>query len=66
MTTLEELRQAIENGHPRDAQFLVSRALEEHIKPSLIVDQAMVPAQLGNTTNRTMPIFQEYWLLPAA
>ena len=44
MTTLEELRQAIENGHPRDAQFLVSRALEEHIKPSLIVDQAMVPA----------------------
>lgn len=44
MTTLEELRQAIENGHPRDAQFLVSRALEEHIHPSVIVEQAMVPA----------------------
>lgn len=44
MTTLEELRQAIENGHPRDAQFLVFRALEEHINPSVIVEQAMVPA----------------------
>ncbi|MFQ7553454.1 MAG: B12-binding domain-containing protein [Blautia marasmi] len=68
MTTLEELRQAIENGHPRDAQFLVSRALEEHIHPSVIVEQAMVPAMktVGNITSRTMRIFQEYWLLPAA
>lgn len=43
-TTLDELRQAIEEGHPRDALALVSRALDEHIPPARLVDEAMVPA----------------------
>ena len=67
MTTLEELRQAIENGHPRDAQFLVFRALEEHINPSVIVEQAMVPAMktVGEYYKQNDADIPKYWLLPA-
>lgn len=43
-TTLDELKKAIEDGHPRDALALVSRALDEHIPPARLVDEAMVPA----------------------
>ena len=44
MTLLNELRQSIEDGHPNDSQLLVSRALDQHIDPSDIVEKAMIPA----------------------
>ena len=44
MTTLELLKEAIEVGHPRDAQALVYQCLEEGLSSSEIIDQAMIPA----------------------
>ena len=44
MTTLELLKEAIEVGHPRDAQALVYQCLEEDLSSSEIIDQAMIPA----------------------
>ena len=45
MTTLEELRQAIENGIQKDAQFCSSEFLEEHIKPSSLWTQPWIPCE---------------------
>ena len=44
MTTLESLKEAIEVGHPRDAQALVYQCLEEGLSSSEIIDEAMIPA----------------------
>lgn len=49
MTTLELLKEAIEVGHPRDAQALVYQCLEEGLSSSEIIDQAMIP---GNEISR--------------
>ena len=65
MTTLELLKEAIEVGHPRDAQALVYQCLEEGLSSSEIIDQAMIPAnQPENTTKIMMLISRGFYLLP--
>ncbi len=44
MTTLEELAQAIELGHPNETEELVRKALEEGTDPVELVEEVMVPA----------------------
>lgn len=44
MTTLEQLTQAIEQGHPNETEELVRKALEEHTDPVILVEDVMVPA----------------------
>lgn len=44
MTILEEIRQTIEAGRPRFVEGLISRALEEGISSSSILEDAMLPA----------------------
>lgn len=44
MTLLEQVRKAIEDGHPRETQNLVDEALKQHISPEKIVEEAMTPA----------------------
>ena len=51
MTTLELLKEAIEVGHPRDAQALVYQCLEEGLSSSEIIDQAMIPAMKSYKNN---------------
>ena len=44
MTILEQLRKAIEEGHPGDTEKLVREALKQHISSAKIVEEAMTPA----------------------
>ncbi|MCJ7835028.1 corrinoid protein [Cuneatibacter sp. NSJ-177] len=44
MPILEEIQAAIENGRPKDAERLISRAVEEGIRPSVILEEAMITA----------------------
>lgn len=44
MEILKKLRQAIERGHPNEAEQLASTALDNQIDPLFIVDDAMMPA----------------------
>ncbi|MCI9006594.1 MAG: methionine synthase [Lachnospiraceae bacterium] len=44
MELLEKLRQAIERGHPNEAERLACTALDSRIDPLFIVDDAMMPA----------------------
>lgn len=44
MTILEQLQEAIENGHPVVTQKLVEEALKQGISPEEIVEEAMTPA----------------------
>lgn len=66
MTTLELLKEAIEVGHPRDAQALVYQCLEEGLSSSEIIDQAMIPAMKSaeNIIKIMMLISRGFYLLP--
>ena len=66
MTTLELLKEAIEVGHPRDAQALVYQCLEEGLSSSEIIDQAMIPAMksAGEYYKIMMLISRGFYLLP--
>ena len=44
MTILEELAQAVENGHPNETEQLVRKALDEGADPVVLVEDVMVPA----------------------
>ena len=44
MPILEEIQAAIENGRPKDAERLISRAVEEGIRPSVILEEAIITA----------------------
>lgn len=44
MTILEELKHAIEEGHPGEAENLVEKALGQRIDSVRIVEEAMMPA----------------------
>ena len=44
MTVLEQLQNAIEEGHPGDTERLVKEALKQHISSARIVEEAMTPA----------------------
>ncbi len=44
MAILEDLQKSIENGHPGETENLVAEALDEHIAPVQMVEEAMVPA----------------------
>lgn len=44
MPILEEIQAAIENGRPKDAERLISLAVEEGIRPSVILEEAMITA----------------------
>ena len=44
MPIREEIQAAIENGRPKDAERLISRAVEEGIRPSVILEEAMITA----------------------
>lgn len=44
MTILEELKQAIEHGHPSETEQLVKKALEEGTDSVVLVEEVMVPA----------------------
>lgn len=44
MTILEQVRKAIEEGHPTETQNLVEEALRQHVPPEKIVEDAMTPA----------------------
>ena len=41
---LEELKKAIETGQPKYTERLVLQALEESIRPSRILNEALIPA----------------------
>lgn len=43
-TVLEQLRQAIEEGHAGETEELVREALKQHISAAKIVEEAMTPA----------------------
>ena len=44
MTTLEEIRQSVENGHYKITEQVITQALKQHIPAIKILDEAMVPA----------------------
>lgn len=44
MEILEELRQAVEKGHPGEAGKLAAKALNQGIDPLMIAEDAMMPA----------------------
>lgn len=44
MELLEKLRQAVEKGHPGEAEALAEKALDQGIDPLWIVERAMMPA----------------------
>lgn len=44
MALLEELRRAIEEGHPRETESLTEQALDEQMDSMRIVEEAMMPA----------------------
>lgn len=44
MTILDEIRQSIESGRPKDTERLVAEALEAQVDPGRILNEAMVPA----------------------
>ncbi len=44
MNTLQEIREAIENGHPKETENLIRKGLEEGLQPSQMLDEAMIPA----------------------
>lgn len=44
MVELEELRLAVEKGHPNEAEKLAAKALDGGIDPLRIVEEAMMPA----------------------
>lgn len=44
MGILDELRQAVEKGHPGEAGKLAAKALDQRIDPLMIAEDAMMPA----------------------
>ncbi|MCD7833506.1 MAG: cobalamin-dependent protein [Lachnospiraceae bacterium] len=44
MTVLEELRQSIEAGHPKETEKLVAKALDQQVDSMCIVEEGMMPA----------------------
>ncbi|MCD7867593.1 MAG: cobalamin-dependent protein [Clostridiales bacterium] len=44
MSIIQEIREAIENGRPRETEKLVSQAIGEGISPPEILEEAMTPA----------------------
>ena len=64
MTTLEELAQAIELGHPNETEELVRKALEEGTDPVVLVEEVMVPAMrvVGEKYKEQQETYQGYFL----
>lgn len=44
MTIIQKIREAIENGRPKETEKFIREALSQDIKPSVMLEEAMVPA----------------------
>ena len=67
MTTLEEIRQSVENGHYKITEQVITQALKQHIPAIKILDEAMVPAmrEMGERYKNNEEVFPEFYPLPA-
>ena len=55
MPILEEIQAAIENGRPKDAERLISRAVEEGIRPSVTLEEAMNAGEYYRNNDGDIP-----------
>lgn len=44
MTIIQKIKEAIEVGRPKETEKLIKQALSENIKPSVMLEEAMIPA----------------------
>lgn len=44
MTIIQRIKEAIEVGRPKETEKLIKQALSENVKPSVMLEEAMIPA----------------------